>query len=201
MVGDYFSLSCCRSSFTPIPTPALDAVVERVPVHGRREESRCAVGQGRRHRSSTYSHGLRKSFPCGQCPVWRCSFQVNGVFVAGAVPQLILQSPEVGLRAHPFTLDGAIASFTPFNAVRVSSGFAYLTALSRTMRIGKLPVSEVEYRERQLAENDQLRDVIPVAKGAPQGDAPPHSLHHLGRCLRGGDVGDEEKRPTLCSPQ
>lgn len=75
--------------------------------------------------------------------LWNSETQVNGVFVAGAVPHLILQSTEGGLRAHPFTLDGPISSFTPFNTSRVWSGFAYLTTLSKTMRIGNLPVWRV----------------------------------------------------------
>ncbi|WKY05418.1 hypothetical protein Q1695_005989 [Nippostrongylus brasiliensis] len=71
-------------------------------------------------------------------PFERVCGVMNGVFLLGAFPCLVLVGAWGGLQCHPLTIDGPLSAFTPFNNQNVPNGFLYIAKNLQELRIARL---------------------------------------------------------------
>ena len=88
----------------------------------------------------------------------------NGFFITGANNYFVFFCPRSGLTAHPFWLDGQVASFVPLKNTSITlSGFIYFNQ-NFDIRICSLPIedgkSQIYYDSPWILKKIQLRQTI-----------------------------------------
>lgn len=73
-------------------------------------------------------------------PFERVGPVMQGAFIRGPYPAIVVLSSINGFTVHPLSIDGPIRSFTPFNNDNAPSGFLYLTEHNDVMRVASLQI-------------------------------------------------------------